>query len=90
MGFFLCVHDFSVRDPGHGKARRRITMPRVVDAPTTVVKTKDVTINEYFGGASCDPCSGDSARSHTTVLPLFARPHAERSALKHRAVLPTC
>ena len=34
-------------------------MPRVVSAPTTVVKTKDVAINEYFGGASCNPCNGD-------------------------------
>ena len=33
--------------------------PRVVSAPTQVVKTQDVAINEFFGGASCNPCNGD-------------------------------
>jgi len=31
----------------------------LVTSPTTVVSTKDVTINEFFGGASCNPCPGD-------------------------------
>ena len=31
-------------------------MPRLVEAPTTVVKTADVQIDEFFGGASCNPC----------------------------------
>ena len=30
-------------------------MPRLVEAPTTVVKNKDVTIDEYFGGAYSAP-----------------------------------
>jgi len=41
-------------------------MPRVVSAPNTVVKTKDVEINEYFGTApgSCNPCPGDISFAH--------------------------
>lgn len=34
-------------------------MPLLVTAPTTVVKTKDVAIDEYFGNASCNPCPSD-------------------------------
>ena len=39
-------------------------MPRLVAKATTVVKTKDVTIDEYFGGASCNPCNGDISFGH--------------------------
>jgi len=35
-----------------------------VTQPTTVVSTKDVAIDEYFGGASCDPCNGDISFAH--------------------------
>lgn len=38
-------------------------MPRLVKAPTTVVETKDVKIDEYFGGASCNPM-GDISFAH--------------------------
>ena len=38
-------------------------MPRVVSSPTTVVKTKDVCIDEFFGGASCNPL-GDISFAH--------------------------
>jgi uncharacterized protein (DUF952 family) len=38
-------------------------MPRLVEKPTTVVKTKDVCIDEFFGGASCNPC-GDISFAH--------------------------
>lgn len=31
-------------------------MPRLVTAPVTVVETPEVKINEFFGGASCNPC----------------------------------
>lgn len=39
-------------------------MPRLVAAPTTVVKTTDVEINEFFGGASCNPCPFDISAAH--------------------------
>ena len=38
--------------------------PRVVTMPTTVVQTKDVIIDEFFGGASCNPCNGDISFAH--------------------------
>jgi uncharacterized protein (DUF952 family) len=38
-------------------------MPRLVPAPTTVVKTSNVCIDEFFGGASCNPC-GDISFAH--------------------------
>ena len=31
-------------------------MPKVVSAPVTVVEEEKVKINEFFGGASCNPC----------------------------------
>ena len=34
-------------------------MPRVVEKPETVVDIDHVQINEYFGGASCNPCPSD-------------------------------
>ena len=42
-------------------------MPRLVSAPTTVVKTDNVQIDEYFGGASCNPCNGDISFAHVKV-----------------------
>ena len=39
-------------------------MPRLVTAPTTVVQTADVKIDEYFGGASSNPCAGDISFAH--------------------------
>ena len=39
-------------------------MPRVVAAPCTVVSDKNVKIDEYFGGAGCNPCNGDISFAH--------------------------
>ena len=39
-------------------------MPRLVPAPVTVVSTKDVVIDEFFGNASCNPCGGDISFAH--------------------------
>lgn len=38
-------------------------MPRIVSGPTTVVKDKNVCIDEFFGGASCNPL-GDISVAH--------------------------
>ena len=46
-------------------------MPRVVTAPTTVVETPQVKINEFFGGASCNPC-GDISVAHVVAKAGFA------------------
>lgn len=47
-------------------------MPVLVTAATTVVETKEVKINEFFGGASCNPCNGDISVAHVVAKPNFA------------------
>ena len=43
-----------------------VGMPRLVSAPVTVVEDKNVKVNEFFGGASCNPC-GDISFAHVTA-----------------------
>jgi len=48
-------------------------MPLLVKGPTTVVDIPGaVKINEFFGGASCNPCNGDISVAHVTAQPGFA------------------
>jgi len=39
-------------------------MPRLVESPVNVVETKDVSISEFFGGASANPCNGAISVAH--------------------------
>mmetsp|Transcript_26064 Transcript_26064/g.43037 ORF Transcript_26064/g.43037 Transcript_26064/m.43037 type:complete len:304 (+) Transcript_26064:55-966(+) len=47
-------------------------MPLLVSAPKTVVHTTDVKIDEFFGGASCNPCNGDISFAYVVAQPDFA------------------
>jgi uncharacterized protein (DUF952 family) len=49
-----------------------LTMPVLVTKPTTVVEIPGVKINEFFGGASCNPCNGDISVAHVIAQPGFA------------------
>jgi len=44
-----------------------VTMPIKVCAPVTVVETGEVKIDEYFGGASSNPCHGDISFAKVTA-----------------------